>query len=74
MKIFDFFKREQSLEQKVLDKCGCVCYCPKCRNILNIDSGCEAINNDNAEYRYTCSKCQHISIWDFGTPVPWLVS
>lgn len=56
-----------------LKKCGCVCHCPKCNNILNDSSMCKPINDDGCEYKYICSKCGHASIFDFGYPVPVLV-
>jgi len=39
-------------ERQVLAACGSVCYCPKCREILNDIAACEEI--EDGVYRYTC--------------------
>ncbi len=60
-------------ERRVMRECGCICYCPNCRNILN----------DNAQYFdrglnqdvYICNVCNCESLWSFNlAPVPILIS
>ena len=48
-------------EKRVLDTCGCACYCPNCKEILNDQADCE----DTDLVRYKCNKCNAESEWDF---------
>jgi len=60
-------------KKKVLNDCGCVCYCPACRDILNDQAECRhELHMQRKLVRYVCS-CGHISHWDFDHPVPLLV-
>jgi cytochrome c-type biogenesis protein CcmH/NrfF len=71
--MFNIFKKKTD-EEKSLEKCGCSCRCPKCNNVLNLESKWTPFNVDGAEGKYTCSKCGHNSIWEFSAPVPILIS
>jgi len=52
----------KSREEKILNKCGCVCYC-RCGEPLN------------DEYSYTCIKCNTVTIFNYGiAPVPIKIS
>lgn len=64
-----FVDRRRS--EKVLRECGCVCYCPKCKEPLN----------DNADVHYSaeglvvyaCRNCGQVSEWSFDiAPLPVL--
>ena len=63
--LFDLYKYRQSKrpkrEQNILDKCGCVCFCPKCKDPLNDQAEC----TDTDLVRYKCTKCGHKSTWSF---------
>jgi len=45
---------------EILRKCGCICYCPSCKEPLNDQAECE----DTDLVRYTC-QCGHKSEWNF---------
>jgi hypothetical protein len=51
---------------KSLEKCGCVCYCPGCSDILNDQADC----TDTDLVRYTCNTCGTKSEWTFDA-APW---
>ena len=59
-------------EEKVLKNCGCACYCPKCKDILNDQAKCEKIEkDDNLWIYYTCNSCGNKSKWNFDIlPLP----
>jgi len=59
--------------EKILEECGCCCYCPGCKEPLNDTSKCEAMK-EYGMYRYTCAACSETSVFHFGiAPVPiWL--
>ena len=62
-----FYKNRKT---KVLNECGNVCHCPKCRDILN-DQAEWIPFNDEGEGQYRCTKCNYKSTWHFGiAPVP----
>lgn len=57
-------------EKKVAERCGCICYCPKCKEILNDFSDCKKLTEEGL-YEYTCSSCGEVSKFHFGiAPVP----
>jgi len=57
-------------ERKVLGECGCACYCPSCKDILNDQADC----TDTDLVRYKCNSCGAESKWDFDTfPCPVVV-
>ncbi len=58
----------KSRKDKVLEACGCVCYCPNCGDILNDQAECQ----DWDLVRYKCG-CGHVSEWLFDAPCPILV-
>ena len=63
--------RAKRIERRLLQKQGCVIYCPKCRNEL-ISSN-SWIEDNNGIVKYKCTKCGTISFWDFiHFPVPYL--
>lgn len=58
-------------EKKVINTCGCVCYCPHCKDILNDQADC----TDTDLVRYTCNTCGKKSEWDFDVcMIPMVVS
>ena len=59
-------------ERAVLYTCGCVTYCPHCGDILNDNSEWQSGGGDSGTYR--CKKCDGVSTWHFGAPVPILVA
>lgn len=64
--------RHWKREREVLGNCGCITYCPNCGDILNDNS--IMLFGDDTRGTYRCKKCDGISTWDFGAPVPILVS
>lgn len=67
--VIDSFKPTR--EEKILDECGCVCYCPKCKDALNDQASCSVLGDGS--YEYICS-CSHRSVFNFDiAPVPILV-
>jgi hypothetical protein len=53
----------------ILSKCGCVCYCPSCKDILNDQADC----TDTDLVRYTCT-CGTKSEWNFDIcPFPVII-
>jgi len=63
--------RRRRREQRILKECGCICYCPKCREPLNDQAKCAPLYPGT--YEYTCG-CGHVSDWNFdAAPVPFLV-
>jgi len=71
----DWFKRwiakrkENKRKQLILERCGCICYCPGCKDILQ-ESHTECIDTDLV--RYKC-RCGYKSSWFFGAPCPILI-
>lgn len=65
-----FFKtKREKREDKVLRQCGCICYCPECKDILNDQAEC----TDTDLVRYICSNCGAGSEWNFDVfPFPLL--
>ena len=59
-------------ERAVLDTCGCITYCPHCGGILNDNSEWQS-GDDDENGTYRCTKCDGVSTWHFGAPVPILV-
>lgn len=61
-------------EAEVLEACGCVCFCPKCHDILNDQAEWIPDETDDGRGIYSCS-CGHQSDWHFGVaPVPVLLN
>jgi hypothetical protein len=68
--LFNLFRKPNTREEIVLEKCGCWCKCPSCMNILNDTSECEKLN-DEGLYEYTCVECSFKSKFHFGiAPLP----
>ena len=62
---------ERKRRRKLLELCGCVCFCPNCKDILQDQAECE----DADLVRYRCNTCGHRSVWDFDiAPFPVLLS
>ena len=58
-------------KERLLRLCGCVCFCPNCRDILQDQADCE----DTDLVRYRCTTCGHRSVWNFDiAPCPILIS
>ena len=70
-KILSMFKSKKSKrEEKILEDCGCICFCHKCKEPLNDDSECVDLG-EGGLYEYTCSECGEKSKFHFGiAPVP----
>lgn len=59
-----------SREENILVQCGCVCYCPNCKDPLN-----DQADWDDELNEYKCNKCGCKSVWDFDSaPAPLLKS
>jgi len=60
-------------EARIIEKCGCVCRCPECRNPLN-DGICTPVDDPRATpecvYEYTCGECGEKSRFRYDMPVP----
>ena len=66
-------KQSERREKEVLKDCGCICYCPECRDILNDQAECVDSYEDEKVY-YKCS-CGADSTWTFdAAPIPLLLS
>lgn len=64
---------EEARKQKIIDSCGCICYCKECGEPLNDNSDCKMIDTDGL-YEYTCSACETKVKFHFGiAPVPILM-
>lgn len=61
----------ETRENKVLRTCGCICYCPQCRDILNDQAECRCTGRSS--YVYECKSCGHVSHWDFGHLLPFVI-
>lgn len=59
-------------ERDVIERHGCVTYCPNCKDILNDQS--EMLGTDGSAATYRCKVCGAKSTFDFGTPVPVLLT
>ena len=55
--------------QQHLDVCGCITFCPKCKQ-PHFD-GAEWIGH--SLYVYVCEACNHKAVFDYSYPVPVLV-
>lgn len=61
-------KENKLRQEKILAKCGCICYCPQCKDILQDQAYCTVTDL----VRYTCS-CGYESVFNFDiAPVPIL--
>lgn len=61
-------------ERDVIAACGCMCFCPKCNDILNDQAEWVNDDTDDGHGFYSCL-CGHISEWHFGiAPVPILLN
>jgi len=60
--------------KEVLESCGCACYCPQCKDILNDQADCKDETEEEKVY-YRCNTCGHNSVWTFdAAPIPILLS
>lgn len=63
---------EQRRHDEVMEKCGCVCLCPFCNDILNDQADCK---DDQDGVFYKCNNCGKCSHWDFDlAPIPVLLT
>lgn len=67
-RILEWIGIKESRKDRVIRMCGCVCYCPSCKDILNDQAEC----TDEDVVTYHC-KCGHKSRWLFDAPVPILL-
>lgn len=59
---------------KILRQCGCVCYCPRCKEPLNDQADIHDAADDG-EVNYRCKACGFWSRWNFAiAPFPVLRS
>ena len=59
----------QLREEDILKKCGCICYCPECKDILQDQAECK----DEEFVEYKCG-CGAKSQWSFDiAPMPILM-
>ena len=63
----NFFKKPTRAE-RVLAKCGCICRCPDCNDILNDQAEASEVGD---LVQYICG-CGRMSQWYFDAPVPVL--
>lgn len=52
-------------EREIARNCGCVTYCPKCRDPLN-DQAYWLASNGEGRGTYKCRVCGNVSEWHFG--------
>ena len=70
--MFKWF-RDRKRKKEILKDCGCVCYCPKCKEMLNDRSECKE-KDSSGIYEYTCSNCNYKAVFHFGiAPAPILI-
>lgn len=62
------FKRKSKKTEQT-----CFCYCPTCRNELIASRSFKKEDEKGLVY-FKCATCSNRSIFDFGPPVPILVS
>ncbi len=63
--------KQKRREKRVIKSCGCICYCPHCKDILNDQADCFEWKG---LVRYYCS-CKAGSTWNFDiAPVAILLS
>jgi hypothetical protein len=64
------FLRKRRVE-RITKECGCVCFCPSCKDPLNDQADC----TDTDYVRYHCHNCGAKSKWTFdAAPIPLLLS
>ena len=68
--------RDKRRERRILRECGCIAYCPRCRDPLNDQARwLENRSGDLGHGTYQCAKCGLNSEWHFGiAPGPVLLS
>lgn len=66
------FFRPKSKEEKTLEECGCVTFCPHCNGILN-NEGATWTQDETGLEIAVCSACGTKTTWEFGAPVPLLL-
>lgn len=70
MKLWQKFQQRRR-ERRVMRKCGCICWCPGCGDILNDQAKCW---DRGTGVTYICSQCNVESLWNFDiAPVPLLI-
>lgn len=66
--MFEKWKQKRRYN-RVMNQCGCVIKCLKCRDIQNDNAACKKL--DEYRYEYTCGKCGNEAIALFGVfPIP----
>ena len=58
--MFKWFQKNKR-KKDIMKSCGCICYCPKCNDILNDQADCLDFNF----VYYHCNVCGHDSVWNF---------
>lgn len=67
--IVNMFRKEKTRDEEVLAKCGCLCRCPECNDILNDQAECW----EDELVHYKC-ECGYTSNWAFHiAPLPILI-
>jgi len=65
-----------SREKRVLEACGCIVWCPHCRDILNDQPPIPEVSyieNNDGTTTQVCDVCGTQTIWDYGAPAPILL-
>lgn len=61
--------RKVTREERIIKKCGNICYCQGCFEPLNDQA--DVKEDDEGLVEYTCNVCDTISVFHFGiAPVP----
>lgn len=64
-------RARRRVEERLLERDGCICYCPQCREPL---AGSKCIKTGDGEYMYVCKSCETVSGWNFSAfPAPFLL-
>lgn len=63
-KFLNLFRKTR--EQKIIEKCGCICYCDRCREPLNDIS--HVLEFDDDIVTYICSNCSKEVKFYVGAP------
>lgn len=72
IKILKLEKKILENERHILIKQNCMVYCPKCKQEVNFNPNTK-INLINNHEQVICGNCNHVSNWDYPTPVPILL-
>jgi len=64
--------KEKQREKRIIDFCGCITYCPGCKDMLNDQASCR--EDEDGFIFYECNTCGRESKWHFDiAPCPILL-